>query len=151
MGIYDDVAGALDHAAGSTDEAVGRAVDGAQEGDPGEVAKHATGHFIIAGDDTGRAETLTEGIFSPGEQYTATGTFRTLVDTAFENPEPFTNQEDSVDLPGPSVGEAADAAGDAADPDNWGTQIKLLAFAIVAVGVLYLIRPFVSLAAGVSS
>jgi hypothetical protein len=148
MGLYDDVAGALDHAAGSTDEATHRALEGASDGDPGEVVKHATGHFVVAGDDTGRAETLTEGLFSPGEQYTATGSFRTAVDTVFENPEDFTNQEDSVDLPGPSVGDAADTA---ANPDDWGPSVKLLAASIVALGVLYLLRPFAALAAGVTS
>ncbi|WP_323192852.1 hypothetical protein [Halostella sp. PRR32] len=110
---YDDVAGALDHAAGSTDEATHRSIEGAAEGDFLESFKHATGDFIIAGDDDGQAETLTEGLFSPGEQYTATGWFRTAVDTVFENPEPFTNQEDSVDLVGPSAG---DAFGQITDP-----------------------------------
>lgn len=149
MRLYDDVASALDHAAGSTDEAIGRAHDAGD--DTTESVGHLTGGYIIQGDETGQAETLAEGLFSPGEQYTATGSFRTLIDTAFENPEPFTNQPDSVDLLGPSVGDAAGQAADAANPDNWGPQIKLLVIAIVAVGLLYLIRPFAAAVAGVSA
>jgi hypothetical protein len=148
MGLYDDVASALDHAAGSTDEAIGRAHDAGD--DTTESFGHLTGGYIIQGDETGQAETLAEGLFSPGERYTATGGFRTAIDTVFENPEPFTNQPDSVDLLGPSVGDAAGQAADAANPDNWGPTTKLLVAAVVALVVIVAIRPLLMIDANVS-
>jgi uncharacterized protein YjbJ (UPF0337 family) len=45
MGLWNAVEGAADHAAGSTDEAVGRAVDSAGDGDVAGVGDHLAGNM----------------------------------------------------------------------------------------------------------
>lgn len=146
MGIYDDVAGALDNAASSTDEAVARTLDD----EPGGGVVDGAQEFA---DSTGISGALDN----------AAGLTDEAVARTF-NDEPGGGvvdgyQEYAGSVWGPVGGAASDAAGDAVDSaadatgldvagalDNW----KLIGGGVVVVILRVVVAPYADLLAGVT-
>jgi hypothetical protein len=124
MGLYDSIAGAADHAAGSIDESIGRQFDDTEGGgfadttpEPGtgdDSAPETAYETFIATNPLLAPFTLATG--GPFEQ---TESFdNILVDPLFQRPGelPFVDEEDSVDLP---LGSLRNPLG---DPDFEGSR-----------------------------
>jgi hypothetical protein len=99
------------------------------------------------GDSGGIADNLGEGLLSPGEQFNPEGLLESSVNFAFDdsNFNPEEDGGDTIDLPGPGAGEFFQDPGAALDPFGEHQQFALLIWGLVAVGVLWLVRPALEL------
>lgn len=133
---YESVAGALDHAAGSSDEAVGRFVDDASEVADSRDASDPERRLGPLQRATGYSRLFVRHTLGSGAE-----------NVAFETPGgSFAGQEDTASVLGPSVwgeGSLADAAvnreGETHSAREWRSRIWLLV--IVLAVLAYLLGP----------
>lgn len=162
--LWDEVAGTADHYAGSTDEAFGRAVDDAADGDLAGVGDHATGDVDNAFEQTWRGigegrlyyagesdAGALDGMMGSTDEWFSQGPVDDAIDYTFSG-----HAGDTIDAPGPEltdpVGLAEDitegtatAAETAAQAGGLASKYPRLALGTVAVaGGLYLFGPALS-------
>lgn len=158
MGLYDDVAGALDHAAGSTDEAVGRQFDDEPGGgfvEPGPLEESDNFVEMQYRGGTGTLDYLTavwnDPRYSPNsdaseermrESFVLTGVSRDAYDVIADYEGAWGGEEDSFDLPGPAAFGADGSALDVFE-SNWRVIIAL----VLLLAGLYLVRPLLTIVA----
>jgi hypothetical protein len=132
MGVFDGVA---------------RSVERQFDDDPGG------GFADVAPEGSGGAAVDTDGDGEPEEfhnRFLQGDLVRSAYDATFDYEGTLNGEEDTVDLIGPTVGEAGDTAADVAT-GNAGWKIKaVLVLAVVGV-FLYLARPLLSALAGVTA
>ncbi|MDS0280631.1 hypothetical protein [Haloarcula onubensis] len=139
--VWGAVTGALDHAAGSVDESIGRQFDD----EPG-------GGFA---DITETGESNDDGLAGGGEdaeyhnRYLQGDAVRTAYDTVFDYEGTLNGEEDTADVFGPSVGGVADAAVDVKGEETSAEERKaqLWLYAGAALVALYFGRPLLRMAA----
>jgi len=143
---FDDAIGDAANSAGDTIPSEGFVPDDVQRSF--WLRNTPIGYLDPAGDATGRAETVAEGIFSPGEEYDLTGYPELIGDTISQSDKGFIDTDpDRVDLAGPALwgheGSVFDAVssvrGEETGAAERTTQALILGVALLAV--LWVIGP----------
>jgi hypothetical protein len=138
---YDTIAGAADHAAGSTDEAFARQFDDDEGGGYSD---------FFTGDDR------SDFVLQPGTVE------RSVYDTLFDYSGEWGGEGDTGDLPGPSIDFDQDtpfvawrnpdgAQNDPTNPENWGGKVWVIVAAILVLPVVYIVGQLFTFTVGDSS